>query len=210
VKMSKLLQTSSDQPTTAYIVDGMAMLQSLNENQFITYDDLAVVVQKRLVQTLRSTSLDVSSVTVVFDRYDIETSVKGSERQRRGATLTTATHQIKGGMQVPNYHQFLKGAGNKGSRACFVSEYTIQHTRKLLPHGKSIILAGGFSDGQVVTGLGNEGCFLSTHFDVHKRRLISGWYFMLQVSQMIIKGSSSSVRTLMSWCCWFITPAEEC
>jgi len=70
--------------------------------------------------------------------------------------LTIATHQIKGGKHVPNYCQFLKSAGNKASLACFVSEYIIQHSRELLPHGKSIILAGGFSDGQVVTGLGNE------------------------------------------------------
>jgi len=103
-----LPQTASDQPTSAYIIDDMEMLQSLNENQFRTFDDLAVVVQKKLVRILKNASLDVTSVTVVFDRYDVETSVEGSERQRRGTLLTAGTHQIKGGRQVPNYRQCLK------------------------------------------------------------------------------------------------------
>ena len=71
-----LPQTAFDQPTSAYIIDGMAMLQSLNENQFRTFDDLAVVVQKKLAQILKSACLDVTSVTVVFDRYDVETSYR--------------------------------------------------------------------------------------------------------------------------------------
>ena len=80
LELPVLPQTASDQPMSAYIIDGMEMLQSLDENQFRTFDDLAVVVQKKLVQILKNASLDVTSVTVVFDRYDVETSVKGSER----------------------------------------------------------------------------------------------------------------------------------
>jgi len=77
-----LPQTASGQPTSAYIIGGMAMLQSLNKNQFRTFDDLAVVVQKKLMRILKNASLDVTNVTVVCDRYDVETSVKGSEKQR--------------------------------------------------------------------------------------------------------------------------------
>jgi len=75
-KLPVLPQTASYQPTSAYIIDGMAMLQSFNENQFKTFDDLAVVVQKKLVQILKNASLDVTSVTAVFDRYDVETSYR--------------------------------------------------------------------------------------------------------------------------------------
>ena len=64
------LPQSPDSTSSAYIIDGMAMIQSLNENHFRTFKDLADVVQKRTVRLLTNPSLDLSSVTIVFDRYD--------------------------------------------------------------------------------------------------------------------------------------------
>ena len=56
--------------SSAYIVDGIAMVKSLNENHFRTFKDLAEVVQKHTVRLLSNPSLELSCVTIVFDRYD--------------------------------------------------------------------------------------------------------------------------------------------
>ena len=65
----------------AYIIDGMAMVQSLNENHFRTIKILAEVVQKRTVRLLNNPSLELSYVTIVFDRYDNGSSIKTTERE---------------------------------------------------------------------------------------------------------------------------------
>ena len=61
--------------SSAYIVDGTAMVKSLNENHFRTFKDLAEVVQKRTVRLLSNPSLELSYVTIVFDRYDNGSSI---------------------------------------------------------------------------------------------------------------------------------------
>jgi len=73
--------------------------------------------------------------------------------------LTAGTHQIKGGREVPNYRQCLTSAGNKASWANFISEYILQHASEQLLYGKSIILAGGFSDRKIVMGVGTDSVF---------------------------------------------------
>lgn len=135
-----MLTTSS----SAYIVDGMAVLQGLNENHFRTFKDLAIVL-KKLIHLLKDPNLNTGSVTVVFDRYDVKTSIKGLERQRRGGTSLAQTHHIQGNRLVPNYRQFLKAGGKKASLADFVAKYVLNHAQEQLPEGKSVVLAGGFS-----------------------------------------------------------------
>jgi len=55
---------------TAYIADGMTMLQALTEDHFKTFNDLAEIILKRLFRILRSPTFQAEIVTVVFDRYD--------------------------------------------------------------------------------------------------------------------------------------------
>ena len=131
--------------SSAYIIDGMAMVQSLNENHFRTFKDFAEVVQKRTVRFLSNPSLELSCVTIVFDRYDNGSSIKTTERERRRSSALLPTYQIQGSRQVHNYRRFLKGAGNKASLANYMSLYILEHATEYIPNGKSIILAGGFS-----------------------------------------------------------------
>ncbi|KAG1714217.1 DNA-directed RNA polymerase III subunit RPC2 [Nymphon striatum] len=127
----------------------MAMIQSLNENHFTTFKDLATIVQKRLLRLFRNPSLNIGSITVIFDRYDVKSSIKSSERLRSDANNVAQTHLIQGGRQVPNYRQFLKSGCNKSSLAKFISQHIVVNHEQL-PKERSIILAGGFSDGNLV------------------------------------------------------------
>lgn len=86
------------------------------------FKDLAEVVQKRTVRLLSNPALELSCVTIVFDRYDNGSSIKTTERERRGSSALLPTYQIQGSRQVPNYRKFLKGVGNMASLARYPSE----------------------------------------------------------------------------------------
>jgi hypothetical protein len=100
--------------STACIINGMALLQALDESKFDTFDGLALVVMQR-IQSLLGGNLGVTSVTLVFDRYDSEVSMKQLERDRRTGVETTPTYVINGRHIVPNYRKFLKNATNKSA-----------------------------------------------------------------------------------------------
>jgi len=72
----------------AYLIDRMAMIQSLNDNYFKIFNDLGKVVLKRLVRIMNNKDIEppVNVVTLVFDRYDKDHFIKSSERRRRGTT----------------------------------------------------------------------------------------------------------------------------
>ncbi len=164
--------------SSAYIIDGMAMVQSLNENHFRTFNDLAGVVQKRTIRLLRNQTLELTSVTIVFDRYDSVPSVKTAERERRGASAAQLpSYQILGSRPVPNYRSFLKWVGNKASLANFISTYIQEHAAEHIPNGKAIILAGGFSDGKLVnavtpSGVSSLSSLYSNHEEADTRMIL--------------------------------------
>ena len=73
-----------------------------------------------------------------------------NESDRRGSSALLPTYQIQGSKQVPKHRKFLKGAGNKASLANYISLYILEHATEYIPNGKSIIMAGGFSEGMLV------------------------------------------------------------
>ena len=66
----------------------------LDESKFDTFNDLGLVV-KQIIQSLLS-NLGVTSVTLVFDLYDCEISIKQLERDRRTGRGTTRHYGISG------------------------------------------------------------------------------------------------------------------
>ena len=92
--------------------------------------------------------IHISCISIIFDRYDNAQSIKQSERLRRGAELGPS-YVIKGSRTVPNYHKFLLNAENKAALAAFVSEYIVSMGHSILDD-QSIVLAGGFKEGEVV------------------------------------------------------------
>ena len=79
----------TDDRHTAYIIDGMALLQAIDD----TFDDLGLVVMQR-IQSLLAGNLGVISVTLVVDRYDTEISLTQLERDRRTGRETGPTYVI--------------------------------------------------------------------------------------------------------------------
>ena len=60
----------------------------------------------------------------------------------------TRMYQILGSRPVPNYRKFLKGICNKANQTNYISNYIVENEH--IPHGKLIILVGGFSIGKLV------------------------------------------------------------
>ena len=61
------LPQAPDATSSAYVIDWMAFLQSLYEDHFHTFNDLAEVVQNGIVRLLQNPSLSLISLTIVFD-----------------------------------------------------------------------------------------------------------------------------------------------
>ena len=88
----KSIPSALDMNVTSYIIDGFAILHYLNETTFKTYDDLADILLQ-ILRIFKNAAMGASEITVVFDRYQ-EKSIKQSERQRRGASERSVSHQI--------------------------------------------------------------------------------------------------------------------
>lgn len=151
-----LVLPSQNSPTSsqsaAYLIDGMAMCQAMNENHFKTFNDLGKMVLDRIVRLLKNSDMDpsIDVVTLVFDRYDREQSIKSTERHRRGMMDSGFNYQIQENRDVPNYRNFLKTSTKKASLASFMCQYICDNGKDLMPADKSVVLAGGFEDGEVV------------------------------------------------------------
>ena len=92
--------TDSTSNSTLYVIDGMAMVQSLNESQFQTFSDLGEVVIRKLLKIINDLTLSVSDVAIVFDRYDKNDSIKAIEHSRKGGGEILSSHVISGARTV--------------------------------------------------------------------------------------------------------------
>lgn len=60
-------------------------------------------------------------------------------------------------------------ASNKACLANYISEYIVDHAGEYIPHDKCIILAGGFTDGELVKAVTSTGMTsLESLFSKHK------------------------------------------
>lgn len=128
----------------SYFIDGMLLLQELNENMFKTFEDLGDVVLKKLLHIFKDNPI-CNTISIIFDRYDTEHSIKTAERQRRGQHKI-GTYSIVSSRKVPKYRDFLKSTSNKISLIRFLTQHLSNSSQKL-PDGKVLIITGGLQDG---------------------------------------------------------------
>ena len=100
--------------------------------------------------TANCSNLGVTSVTLVFDRYDCEMSIKQLERDRRTGRETSPTYVISGRHRVPNYREFMKNATHKSALAEFICVYLTDSAPQILKEHQWLMLAGGFTNGLLV------------------------------------------------------------
>ncbi len=182
---------------SAYIIDGMALLQSLNDLAFQTFNDLGECVWKKIT-TLMGKEVN-SCVVIVFDRYDHQHSVKDLERQRSGTIHTSRrTHIITGQTSVPNYRKFLRISGNKAALCSFVSTYIASTGPTRISSGNTVILAGGFENGQEVKRVSKSGigCLEDLYSDQEEadtRLVLHAIHLAQSHSRLIVKCDDTDV-----------------
>lgn len=102
-------------PTAAWIVDGMAILQSLKEIPS-TFQDLAMTV----FDSIAPPSTMARGIDFVTDRY-YETSIKNAERRRRSSQGSLKVRITGPGQKCPKqWKKFLRTGENKTSLTDFL------------------------------------------------------------------------------------------
>ena len=123
------------------IIDGMVILQQLNENQFDTFNNLGKTFFKKVLCLGRS--CQATRITLVFDTYRTN-SIKAAERVRRGE-INKTNFDIKGSRKVHKFREFLKSITNKQNLLKFLTKYMTEN-KDLLQNDESLIIAGGFEE----------------------------------------------------------------
>ena len=196
--------SSTSSQSAAYLIDGMTMCQALNENHFKTFNDIGKVVLNRTVRLLKNSDTDpsIDVVTLVFDRYDREHSIKSTEQHRRGMMDSGFNYQIQGNRDVPNYRNFLKSSTNKASLASFICQYICDNGHDLMPAEKSVVLAGRFDDGEVVKVLNEVGVsslegLYSTQEEADTRLVMHAIMLSRDHPRIIIRCDDTNVLVLL-------------
>jgi hypothetical protein len=203
-KLEAVVEESQQLPNvdvpSAYIIDGMALIQTLHDSAFQTFNDLAECVWKKITMLMGKEG--ISCVVVVFDRYDHQHSVKDLERQRRGTIQTTRTHIITGQASVPNYRKYLKISGNKAALCSFVSNYITSTGPMRLSSENTVILAGGFDNGEEVkrvrkSGIDNLTELYSDQEEADTRLVLHAIHLARSHSRLIVKCDDTDVLVLL-------------
>jgi len=122
----------------------MAMIQSLNDKQLTTFTDLAEVVQKRILNSFWTCTWGW-----VVCPLSLITTITHCRSKQQKESYEVSTRICK----VPNYRKFLKKVGHKASLANYISQYILDHVANYIPHGKFIVLGGGFTEKKLLLKL---------------------------------------------------------
>ena len=148
----------------------------------------------------------MTSVTLVFDRYYCEISIKRLKRDRRIGRETTPTYAISGRRRVPNYRQFMKNATEKSALAEFICAYLTDTAPQILKEHQWLMLAGGFTNGQLVkvvehTGVRERPELFSTHEEANTRILLHTIDLATTHSRIIVRCDDTDVLVLLIYNC---------
>ena len=156
----------------------------------------------QIIQSLQTSNLGVTSVTQVFDQYDCEISIKQLERDRRTGRETPPTYVISGRRRVPNYRTFMKNATKKSALAEFICVYLTDTAPQILKEHQWLMLAGGFTNGQLVkvvehTGVRERPELFSTHEEADTRILLHTIDLATTHSRIIVRCDDTDVSVLL-------------
>lgn len=160
------------------IIDGMVLIQGLNEKAFSTFNELAFIFLKQILSLGRN--YKALRITVVFDRYDDE-SVKSLERRRRGDFTDAYAYEVSGNRKVVKFRNFLKLSENKRSLLKFVSVYILENSADQLQMEETMIIAGGFENPELCYSVNKNSVaelkdLKSNHYEADTRLIIHVLY----------------------------------
>ena len=131
--------------STAYILDGMAIVQMMKAGGAERFGKLAEKYYQYITSPFQQPGCN--RVDVVFDRYDKPYSIKGNERERRGASSALEIKIIGPSTPVPKqWNKYISNPQNKGNLTAFLSHTWCQISQQELHHGQVLVMGGGFKE----------------------------------------------------------------
>lgn len=191
---------ASPQIVNSLIIDGMVLIQGLNEKAFSTFNELALIFLKQILSLSRKH--EALRITVVFDKYD--ESVKSLERRRRGDFTDVYAYEVSGNRKVVKFRNFLKLSENKRSLLKFLSGYLLEHSADQLQIEETLIIAGGFESPELCFSVNKDGVTelkdLKSNHDEADTRLILHVlyeYQILRQKRVLVKSVDTDVLILL-------------
>ena len=143
--LSRLPPINSDEPSTAYVLDGMAAVQMLKTAGARNFGEMGSSYFDGITALLRRNNC--VRVDVVFDRYDKAESIKEGKRVRRGAIAGFKVKISGSNAPVPkNWKSFISNPVNKINLQHFLSTMWTEIGKLRLKPGQQLVLAGFFQN----------------------------------------------------------------
>ena len=138
----RLPSVGDPEPLTAYVLDGMAIVQTLKTAGARTFGELASKYYNTITAPLEKHSCN--RVDIVFDRYDKPNSIKESERQRRGSSSSFEIRIV--GPTTPVPRQWSWYISNPANKTNFLGSEWIKMGKSKLKFDQQLVLAGCFEN----------------------------------------------------------------
>ena len=146
VELLPRLPASCRRESTAFIMDGMAIIQMVKTGGATTFGELAD--KYWTICTVPLNEEGCNRVDIVFDRYDKQMSIKAGERVKRGSSTALEVKIAGENTPVPRqWGKYISNPTNKANLTAFICERWCDISPEIVPAGKCVILAGGFKDG---------------------------------------------------------------
>lgn len=203
---------SDSELLTAYVLDGMAVVQMVKTAGARTFGELANNYYNTITAPLGK--CNCNRVDVVFDRYDKEHSIKESERQRRGSSSGYEIRIAGPSTPVPKqWLRYISNPVNKTNLQKFLSdEWTAIAKSKLKPDQK-LVLAGCFENGEDVRLLTtDQECSLHhlqcDHEEADTRMLLHAKDCSRDHPRVVVQSPDTDVAVLCLYSCQYL-PCEQ-
>ncbi|KAK3108281.1 hypothetical protein FSP39_004793 [Pinctada imbricata] len=134
---------------TILLRDAMGIAQCMDGKKYKTFGDLAMGYLNSLLNCFSQSK----EVVDVFDRYDVELSIKGTERKLRAQrTNCTKVYQVLESRGLPDLKKFLAVEENKRQLLSFLGSFVekVVCMSERVPNGKTLYMTGAFDNPDIV------------------------------------------------------------
>ncbi|KAK3746863.1 hypothetical protein QZH41_000037 [Actinostola sp. cb2023] len=206
------LPVDSGELSTAYLIDGMAVVQMMRSVNSATFGELA---RKYFgVITAQLGKNGCNRVDVIFDRYDKEDSIKEGERDRRGSSSSYEVRISGPATPVPKkWNTFISNPVNKTNLKIYLSGAWKEMAKTELKQGEKLVLAGCFEDSDYTLLVTTDGesplqHMLSDHEEADTRMLLHAQDCKHDHRRIVVQSPDTDVAVLCVYAYHLIASEE--
>ena len=183
---------------TVYILDAMALVQTLKFGAASTFGEMASKYFEVLTAYYRQ---GCQRLDVVFDQY-WQLSIKAGEWKKRGEASTLEVRIHGESTPVPKqFPKYISNAANKVSLSAFLTMAWVELGKRLLPEDRELVIGGGTTDGHLALSIKNGQChevpaLYSDHEEAEMRMLRHAQQTSREAQRIVIQSPDTEVLLL--------------